>query len=988
LQDAAPTINATGACTSGHTLVQNTYDVSAPGISWPGTDYPIGRLTQSVATTYYPLSTSASVTQSSEYDQRGHVITGQLQLSLPSSWNITTALPTYQIALGYNDANQLTTTVTSTLNPTGSGLTTSQVYDSTTGIQTGLSKNLTALPNLASLYFNSNALVSDLTVGTSTDTSTPTLAKEHFTYDGDLRPVEATATWQSGSGSSGQIFDQSRWYDAASNLVSLSTTQAAVPGQSGSGGSETQNFCYTEQSQLVWAGNSGSQPAAGNGTCGSQALSSGLSGASYATSYAYTHLGQLWQAPLAGSGATAQYLYCAAGAHQLDGLYPPGTTCATKSGAFYKSSYDAFGNVTTRTTGGSTATLSYDALDHLSKWNLGANSEHYLYDASGNRVLRRSINGGTTTITTYPFGAEEHTYSGTGTLQSNTYYYSLGGRLIGELTGSPTPLNTSIFLTDALGSVLATFSNTAGSAALLGNQVYGPYGTQRYTKGSMGTNKGFTGQYNDSLTGLDYYNARYYDPTAAVFLSVDIKQGNLQGMNPYDYVGGNPETWSDPTGQRVACPDPSGCNGSGSGSTGNGNSGGPSPTKSNFVVGDYPVSTATDAPPVELPVEVGVGTGVVAACVASVVCMLAVAVVGAFCLILCFPSTLSEGPLQHYPVYLGPLTGVDTPDVTTSVINIVAHTNPPQTQPGGSGGSPPGGGPRPTAGSGFCSFTPDTQVTTDHGKQSIGALHVGEKVEAYNPKTHKMEMQPILHVWTHKDNDLVDLTITTTTTSQHGKPVTLKHEVVHTTSEHPFLTTEKGFEPAGKIQMGIHILKADGSVGVITGWRNVHGTKVMYNLEVAQDHTFTVGDGQWVVHNSCDPDKLRRNMSNSGITFQTGQQAHHVIPCSVYNRGHDLLTQAGTQFDPDAAYNGRAMYTKDYSAEAMNNLEPYHANSPRYAARVRGMMDAEFQRLQSNGLTTAQDASDSLMGIIDQLNQSINDIGVLSVIFQTSCGLY
>jgi filamentous hemagglutinin len=25
----------------------------------------------------------------------------------------------------------------------------------------------------------------------------------------------------------------------------------------------------------------------------------------------------------------------------------------------------------------------------------------------------------------------------------------------------------------------------------------------------------------------------------------------------------------------------------------------------------------------------------------------------------------------------------------------------------------------------------------------------------------------------------------------------------------------------------------------------------MYNLEVAQDHTFTVGAGQWVVHNAC-----------------------------------------------------------------------------------------------------------------------------------------
>ena len=29
---------------------------------------------------------------------------------------------------------------------------------------------------------------------------------------------------------------------------------------------------------------------------------------------------------------------------------------------------------------------------------------------------------------------------------------------------------------------------------------------------------------------------------------------------------------------------------------------------------------------------------------------------------------------------------------------------------------------------------------------------------------------------------------------------------------------------------------------------------MMYDLEVAQDHTFTVGDGQWVVHNAdCDP---------------------------------------------------------------------------------------------------------------------------------------
>jgi len=46
----------------------------------------------------------------------------------------------------------------------------------------------------------------------------------------------------------------------------------------------------------------------------------------------------------------------------------------------------------------------------------------------------------------------------------------------------------------------------------------------------MGTSKGFTGQYADTLTGLDYYNARYYDPVVGVFLSADSVQGNLQGM--------------------------------------------------------------------------------------------------------------------------------------------------------------------------------------------------------------------------------------------------------------------------------------------------------------------------------------------------------------------------------------------------------------------------------------------------------------------------
>ncbi len=153
-------------------------------------------------------------------------------------------------------------------------------------------------------------------------------------------------------------------------------------------------------------------------------------------------------------------------------------------------------------------------------------------------------------MTVYAFGLEEHSYFNTGGHKGDLYYYTLGGRLLGALDNSG---KTTFYLTDALGSVLASFSSAAGIAAIKGNQVFGPYGNARDSQGTINTAKGFTGQYNDSLTGLDYYNSRYYDQVAGVFLSADTVQGNMQGMNPYAYVNGNPETKNDPAGHD---PDP------------------------------------------------------------------------------------------------------------------------------------------------------------------------------------------------------------------------------------------------------------------------------------------------------------------------------------------------------------------------------------------------------------------------------------------------
>ena len=91
------------------------------------------------------------------------------------------------------------------------------------------------------------------------------------------------------------IFDQTHTFDPASNLTSLVTTEGAVTGNSNTGGSETQVFCYDEQNRLLWAGNTSTPTCTGNGT---PAVSGHIG--TYSSSYAYTHLDQLWQGPLAG----------------------------------------------------------------------------------------------------------------------------------------------------------------------------------------------------------------------------------------------------------------------------------------------------------------------------------------------------------------------------------------------------------------------------------------------------------------------------------------------------------------------------------------------------------------------------------------------------------------------------------------------------------------------------------------------------------------
>ena len=63
----------------------------------------------------------------------------------------------------------------------------------------------------------------------------------------------------------------------------------------------------------------------------------------------------------------------------------------------------------------------------------------------------------------------------------------------------------------------------------------------------------FTGGVTDTSTGLQYMNARFYDPATGRFLSQDTYSGNPYDpwtQHLYSYCGNNPVNMVDPTGHR------------------------------------------------------------------------------------------------------------------------------------------------------------------------------------------------------------------------------------------------------------------------------------------------------------------------------------------------------------------------------------------------------------------------------------------------------
>lgn len=142
---------------------------------------------------------------------------------------------------------------------------------------------------------------------------------------------------------------------------------------------------------------------------------------------------------------------------------------------------------------------------------------------------------------------------------------------------------------------------------------------------------------------------------------------------------------------------------------------------------------------------------------------------------------------------------------------------------------------------------------------------------------------------------------------------------LETTAEHPFYElesapwlavgqTEGRWTDALDLQDGDRVWKADGSSGVVQSVEVALVQQRMYNLTVAEAHTFFVGEQQWLVHNQCgvkfDMRQVQSKFNDhakvfgvtgnwnpaNGAKFQQALEAHvtgknTVAIQGIYNRG-------------------------------------------------------------------------------------------------------
>jgi RHS repeat-associated protein len=246
------------------------------------------------------------------------------------------------------------------------------------------------------------------------------------------------------------------------------------------------------------------------------------------------------------------------GGAAIVGLYDAQDRLTSYGSATY--TYDAMGQLTSRTEGSDATTYDYDELGTLMNVSSPSKTIDYVVDASGRRVARK-IDGTTTNRYLYGEGilpvAE---LKADGTIKSQ-FVYGSDSHVPDYMINNGA---TYRFVTDQVGSVRLVVNTVDGTVAQ--RIDYDPFGRVSDDTNPGFQPFGFAGGVYDADTGLVLFGLRDYDAKYGRWLGKDPIGFSGGDPNLYAYVGSDPINNVDPSGLLcVLGHNPNGsCRGSGS----------------------------------------------------------------------------------------------------------------------------------------------------------------------------------------------------------------------------------------------------------------------------------------------------------------------------------------------------------------------------------------------------------------------------------------
>jgi len=139
-------------------------------------------------------------------------------------------------------------------------------------------------------------------------------------------------------------------------------------------------------------------------------------------------------------------------------------------------------------------------------------------------------------------------------------------------------------------------------------------------------------------------------------------------------------------------------------------------------------------------------------------------------------------------------------------------------------------------------FAAGTLVAASEGLRPIETIGVGDTVWSRDEETGETALRSVARVFVTPDAKLVEIAV---------QALTGAEETLSATREHPFWVKARGWVAAHALQPGDELASLSGRLLTVAHVRAVPDRETVYNLEVAEFHTYFVGEvGAWV-HNAC-----------------------------------------------------------------------------------------------------------------------------------------